>query len=178
MALTSCMPLKSGYLACNAAQPAGAAALAETGAQMPAKRNATSAALRNPASEVDRRARASVENRVCICFLLRRCHGLAMFQVRPEPMVFSRFQACLGAHKKLDRPVPGFRHGLRKLWATAVTSRPAPGRNKNKRRKVYPPKRGERTDPCGHQNRSNPIDLAGVSSPRGADLPGPSASAR
>src|SRR5450631_1974535 len=84
---------------------------------MPARRNATSAALRNPASVADGRVRASVENRLCICFLLRRCHGLAMFQVRTEPTVTGPDQACLGAHKKLDRPVPGFRHALRKLWA-------------------------------------------------------------
>jgi hypothetical protein len=129
----------AGYLACSAAQPAGAAALAEIGAQMPAKSNATSAAWRNPARAVDRRVRASVENRLCICFLLRRCHGLAMFQVRREPTVTRRFQACLGAHKKLDRPVSGFRHGLRKLWAAAVRRGPLLSGTKMDGARFYPP---------------------------------------
>src|SRR5882757_1486696 len=119
MALTSCLPLRSGYLACSAAQPAGAAALAETGAKMPARRNAPSMALRNPATaaECAPRVRASVENHVCICFLLRRCHGGAMFQVRREPTVTRPGRACPGAYKMLDQPGAGFGQRLRKLWA-------------------------------------------------------------
>src|SRR5260221_10611512 len=115
MALTSCLPLRSGYFACSAAQPAGAAALAETGAKMPARRNAPSMALRNPATaaECAPRVRASVENHVCICFLLRRCHGGAMFQVRR------------GAYDQ--PPGPGLSRGVQnvgpagsRIWAAAA----------------------------------------------------------
>src|ERR1700686_179898 len=68
MALTSCLPLNCGYLACKSAQPAGAAALAEVGAHTAANRNATSAALRKPEITAECRGRASVENCLCICF--------------------------------------------------------------------------------------------------------------
>src|ERR1700688_3151349 len=50
-------------------------------------------------------------------FLLRNCHGDAMFQVPSKPTVACRFRACPGAHKKLDGGVPGFRQRLRNLWA-------------------------------------------------------------
>src|SRR6266852_2889272 len=89
---------------------------------MPAKTNAATAALRNPATAavVIRPVRPSVENRLSICFLLRRCHGGAMFKVRRQPTVTRPRDACLGAHKKLDQPIPGFRQRLRKLWATGT----------------------------------------------------------
>src|SRR5258708_32177524 len=125
IALTSCLPFKPGYFACKAAQPAGAAAWADIGAQMPANRNTASDTFRNSATRKDcGRVRAFVEKRICICFLLRRCHGDAMFQVRRKPTVTSACKAFPGGYKMLDQRLPGFGQQLRVLWGAGGNNNP------------------------------------------------------
>src|SRR3978361_46194 len=118
MALTSFLPFRSGYLACSAAQPAGAA-FAGAGAAMPARRNMLTAAMLTRATigDGDRRVPTWVDDLICMGWLLRRCHGDAMFQVRSQPRVISPCPACPGGDKKLDRAGTGFRQPLRNLWA-------------------------------------------------------------
>src|ERR1700759_3347009 len=94
MALTSVLPFQPVYFSASAAQAAGAAAFAMPGVST-ASRMAPRIAL-HEAAELRRRPSSSVKNRFRIRFLLRHCHGRAMFHVRRGSVWAGRWSGLSG----------------------------------------------------------------------------------